>query len=73
MQIRRIFRSHNSCVVTLPKPTLRHLGARRGDYLTIEESTNGNSIVLTKVRTRETSNVEAKEAQAVVPAAISTR
>ncbi|MBA7518889.1 hypothetical protein ES705_10963 [subsurface metagenome] len=58
MQIRRIYRSHSSCVVTLTKPTLRHLGAKRGDYLIIEHEPGNGSVIISKVKIKDKSEGE---------------
>lgn len=49
MEVRKIFKAGNSCVVSLPANMLKTLGLKDGSHLTIEVNREQRSIILKPV------------------------
>jgi len=49
MQIRRLHKHHNSCVVTMPRTVLRTMEAKPGDYILFKEIGQTGEFVIARI------------------------
>lgn len=71
--IRRLQRHGTGKEIRVPVPVCKELRARAGDYVSFDWEAGDGSVKLSKVSFGEKRDGETKEAQAAIPAAISTR
>ena len=73
LAIRRLQRHNRGIEIRVPTDVSKTLQARPGDYLAFDWQPGDVEVKLSKVSHGEKRDGEAKEAKAVIPAAISTR
>ncbi|MBA7525144.1 hypothetical protein ES705_17293 [subsurface metagenome] len=71
--IAKLYRQHKSDVITVPVPVKVDLGLKSGDHVVFIKRPGVNGFEFVKFEPVGAQDGEAKKAQAVIPAAISTR
>lgn len=49
MWVRRVHRQHSTCVMSVPKPVMQAMGAKPGDYVSLEETKKAGVFVFAKI------------------------
>jgi bifunctional DNA-binding transcriptional regulator/antitoxin component of YhaV-PrlF toxin-antitoxin module len=71
--IAKLYRQRNSVAMVVPQPVRIELGLKAGNHVVLQRNQTSGKFELTKFVPVGATDGEAKEAQAVIPAAISTR
>ncbi|TCL37439.1 putative addiction module antidote [Anaerospora hongkongensis] len=53
MEVRKVFKAGNSCVVSLPMEMLKSLGLRDGSHVSVEINRERNELILKPVVTKK--------------------
>ena len=53
MEVRKVFKAGNSCVVSLPMELLKSLGLRDGSHVSVEINRERNELILKPVVTKK--------------------
>lgn len=53
MEVRKVFKAGNSCVVSLPMEMLKSLGLRDGSHVSVEINRERNELILKPVITKK--------------------
>lgn len=53
MEVRKVFKAGNSCVVSLPMEMLKSLGLRDGSHVSVEINREKNELILKPVVTKK--------------------
>lgn len=53
MEVRKVFKAGNSCVVSLPMEMLKSLGLRDGSHVSVEINRERNELILRPVVTKK--------------------
>lgn len=71
--IAKLYRQRNSLAMVVPKPVTIALGLKRGDHVVLQWNQREGKFEFRKFVLAGATDVEAREAQAVIPAAGSPR